>query len=511
MKIFYLPIGFTLYIVVMYYVSTYLYESLERFEQNKGQYKRGLIFVPGGNIYNRREENKPVVDFANFYKEAVKNLIPKLTPEEQRELTKWSNEKQIISRAKNCDTYFKTFSPIMFDGTIKDFEKTTLKPFNLAFVHNVKKDVAIYEAFLSIYFRPNNFYCIHLDKKAEDEVREALELMITCYSKKLNKGQIIILEQNASYEVAWGGDALVRADVDCLKELLNIKKDPKRSWKYVSIMSGDELPLVTYAQYHQEIAQKLKDDQSAVESVPAPNMQILDRLMVKQRADCTNCPPEIKTQQYNSSWKPLVAKKPLQFFVFHDLNLDGKPSIQIYKGIRNVILCVKDAEFIVNDKIANSFMRWQIGGQFTEEHFYSTLIRIGRDYSENSISQDTSTKNEQFLHNICPRYTPWYFGPRAGVKNNKKKACFGKYELGVCNFNIFDLSTLYDPSNTCLTATRFSLETDSSAVLIHLMNLMGRSFVETNTATKKMKDYPQGPEQHFVHHFYENMHSFLIN
>ena len=506
MKILFVLFGSALYVLVMYSINTYLYDSLDTFDELNAQHKRSIKYVPG----RKSENSKKLIDFAKFYKEAVDQLVPKLTPEEQKELNKWSNEHQIIKRAKQCDTYFKTFSPIIFDETIKKFEKAALEPFNLAFVHHIQKDIAIYESFLSLYFRPNNFYCIHLDKRADEESREALELLINCYSKKVDRGKIILLKQNESYEVTWGGDALVRADLDCMEKLLTFNSKKQNSWKYVSMSSGNELPLVTYLQYHQELAKNLKGDKSAVESVPVPNMQILDRLTPKQRADCSNCPEEIKTKAYNASWKPLVAKSPVQFSIFGSFEHSETSNIQIFKGIRNVILSVKDAEFIVHNKISKTFMRWQTGGQFTDEHFYSTLIRIQYDKKENSIFQDKGSKNDVYLHNICPRYTPWYFGPRMGTKNVKRKACFGKYELGLCTFKILDLSGLYDPANTCLTATRFSLETDSSAVLIHLINLMGKSFLQTKTATQKVKDHEQGPEQRFVKRIYDKLNNFLL-
>ena len=77
-------------------------------------------------------------------------------------------------------------------------------------------------------------------------------------------------------------------------------------------------------------------------------------------------------------------------------------------------------------------------------------------------------------------------------------------------FSTFDLNGLQDPSNTCLAATRFSLETDSTAVLYHLTNLMGKSFLETQVSTKKVSEYQQGPEQRFVKRFDEKIKQLLF-
>ena len=513
MKFFVISVGFVFYLVIIYSINTYYYDSFDTLDDEEEllHYKRGSKYFSGVEIHQHNSKKFQSLNFEKFYKVAVERLIPKLTLEEQRELNKWSNEKQIIRRTKKCDQYFKIFPPIMLDNTITKFEETSLEPYNLAFVHHIQKDVAIYEAFLSIYFRPNNFYCIHLDKKAEDDVREALERLIQCYSSKTKNGKIFLLDKSKSYEIVWGGDLLVKADINCLELLLSFnekhKKD-KKKWNYVSIMTGDELPLVPYSHYHKEIGNQLKNELSAVESVPSPNMQILSRLTLAQRGDCTNCPDAVKYKTFNMSWKSLVAKTPLQFSIFK--NDESSSGIQIYKGIRNVILSTKDADFIVHDDASKQLLRWQMGSQFTEEHFYSTVIRIIHDKKAGSVVQDKKRNPESYLHSICPRYTPWYFGPRLGTKNQKRKACFGNIVMGVCALSTLDLIGLREPSNPCLAASRFSLETDSTAVLFHLTNLMGKTFLETQVSTKKVSEYQQGPEQRFVKRFDETIKQLLF-
>ena len=513
MKFFVISIGFLFYLVIIYTLNLYYYDSFDVLnnEDELLRYKGGAKYFPGAK---RSEKKSQTLNFEKFYKIAVERLIPKLTLEEQMELKKWSHEKQIIKRTKKCDKYFKIFPPIIVDDTISKFEEKSLESFNLAFIHHIQKDIAIYESFLSIYFRPNNFYCIHLDKKAEDEVREALQRLVQCYSSKIRNGKIFLLNLSESYEITWAGDLLVQADMKCLELLLRhnqSQKKEERKWRYVSIMSGDELPLVSYSKYHKELASKLKDELSAVESVPVPNMQILSRLTLAQRGDCANCPNAVKHNAFNMSWKSLVAKENLQFSIFNDNAFsEMSPDIQIYKGVRNVILSSKDSDFIANDEVSKKFRKWQIGSQFTEEHFYSTIIRIKHDKKEGTIFQDRKRSPESYLHKICPRYTPWYFGPRLGTKNQKRKACFGNIVMGVCAFSTLDLSELQQSSSPCLAATKFSLETDSTAVLFHLTNLMGKSFLETQVSTKKVAEYQQGPEQRFVNRFDKSIKQLLF-
>ena len=59
----------------------------------------------------------------------------------------WYRDEKVISRTRNCEFYFKHFVPVpaIDSGTA------------LAFSHLVHNQAAVYEVFLSVYFRPNNF------------------------------------------------------------------------------------------------------------------------------------------------------------------------------------------------------------------------------------------------------------------------------------------------------------------------------------------------------------------
>ena len=39
------------------------------------------------------------------------------------------------------------------------------KDFTIAFVHLIHDDVGIFEMFLAVMYRPQNFHCVHIDSK----------------------------------------------------------------------------------------------------------------------------------------------------------------------------------------------------------------------------------------------------------------------------------------------------------------------------------------------------------
>ena len=56
--------------------------------------------------------------------------------------------------------------------------------------------VAIYEAFLAMYFRPYNFYCVHVDLKADVAVRDAIQSLISCYAAEVTTGKIFMIDKD---------------------------------------------------------------------------------------------------------------------------------------------------------------------------------------------------------------------------------------------------------------------------------------------------------------------------
>ena len=116
----------------------------------------------------------------------------------------WFTEEEIIKRTSDCTYYFAKYLPAFsMDNRIHEFEKRIVnsKVTKFAFSHMLHHQVAIYETFLAMYFRPYNFYCIHLDLKANDVIRKALESLINCYKNRLTTGRIFMVNKKDSIKV----------------------------------------------------------------------------------------------------------------------------------------------------------------------------------------------------------------------------------------------------------------------------------------------------------------------
>ena len=76
------------------------------------------------------------------------------------------SDTNIINRTRNCVTYF-TVTPVLIENTIiGEFEKELLYNYDpIAYNIMVHKQPLIFELFLAVYFRPYDYYVIHLDAK----------------------------------------------------------------------------------------------------------------------------------------------------------------------------------------------------------------------------------------------------------------------------------------------------------------------------------------------------------
>ena len=114
----------------------------------------------------------------------------------------WFEEEEIIKRTEDCEEYFQNVPVFAMNKDIIKYEDVHVDPFiSLAFSHMLHTQVAIYETFLAMYFRSSNFYCIHVDRKAQDIVRQAVEGLVKCYSTKIGTGKIFLLDKEESIKV----------------------------------------------------------------------------------------------------------------------------------------------------------------------------------------------------------------------------------------------------------------------------------------------------------------------
>ena len=397
----------------------------------------------------------------------------------------WHHSTSMDERTKNCKEYFDNFPAIVMHDEILNYENKTIKePFSLAFSHMLHNDVAIFEIFLALFFRPNNFHCVHVDYKAAESVRKNVEGLVRCYKTKVNQGEIFVFSKNKSIPVHWGEMSVLDADMKCQSKLLKFneafktKIQRKFQWKYCSSVAGSELPIVTYSSFHNKISTSLKNESSSVESFGIPELNQW-RFDNKEKYASKTIENDVEILKFKIP--DMVVSNP------GEKNFTRALTFKIFKGLKNVILSARDTDFLINHQVSRQLYDWFKDTDFPEEHFLPTLIRIRVDPDTLMLYQNQTAKilyqdpggltytNGDTLHGICPRFTYWM--QRYDCINNI--GCYGECVNSICNLHTLDLSKISDQSTDCLIANKFNLDIDPMAVTFQFFNVLHKTMVET--------------------------------
>ena len=106
------------------------------------------------------------------------------------------------------------------------------RQFPLAFSILMYENVEQFERLLRVIYRPQNFYCVHVDNDASPQVLQAVKSIAQCFDN--------IILASKQEKVLYATFSRLQADLNCMQDLI---KYP--SWKYLLNVANSELPLKT--------------------------------------------------------------------------------------------------------------------------------------------------------------------------------------------------------------------------------------------------------------------------
>ncbi len=127
---------------------------------------------------------------------------------------------------RNCDTYKRERQYILQPLSQNEAE------FPIAFSMVIFKDIEQVERLLRAIYRPQNYYCIHVDAKASQAIRDAMDSIAKCFDN--------VFLSSRSIDVQWGWFSVLEPELVCMEDLIKYKK-----WKYFINLTGQEWPLKT--------------------------------------------------------------------------------------------------------------------------------------------------------------------------------------------------------------------------------------------------------------------------
>jgi len=187
---------------------------------------------------------------------------------------------------------------------------------------------------LRAIYRPHNVICIHVDAKASDSYRAAVEALGRCF------GNIRLASRMET--IVWAGYSRLQADINCMKDHVEAGGD----WKYLINTAALAFPLRTV----EETARILRAYNGAND---------VEGLFGHR----------IHRGRFENEW--LEDSKTLR----KTGNLNPKPphNIDIVRGSAYAVFSRRFVEFIVRDKRARDLLEWSRRTWSPDEFYWSTL------------------------------------------------------------------------------------------------------------------------------------------
>jgi hypothetical protein len=245
----------------------------------------------------------------------------------------------------------------------------------LAFTILIHSNLDQFDFLLRTIYRPQNYYCIHVDSKSPFSLYQAIIDRARCVTN------IFVPEER--FNVTWGHFSVLEAEHACQKELLQRSSQ----WKYYFNLANSDLPLKTNA----ELVQILK--------------------LYHQQNDITSLPYRSQRRQKNS----IVNR-----------TLPSSIPLPIYKGEFHVLLTRQAVEYIHTDARVADLYNYLNGTLVPDEHYYSMINRW--ETTPGFYPYDHDLSQISFM----TRYKIWGDRPEA-------RLCRGGFVRGICVFNYQDL------------------------------------------------------------------------
>lgn len=303
---------------------------------------------------------------------------------------------QLISTARNC-SWFKYKR-----GYPSNPMSTEEASFSIAFSILVKGKANQVERLLRSIYAPQNYYCIHIDSKTDDDTKEAIRAVVSCFDNVFIASRLD--------QVFWGHMSIILAEMTCLNDLLQFP------WKYYINLSGEMFPAHTNSELVQIL--KLFDGANDIEGTYNRSIEY------------------IKRNKY--VWK---------YIKFPHLNLmhqrtfflkDAPPyNITIYKGSNNVAMSRAFAVYFMYSKRSRDIVEWFADTDVPDEYIWPTINHNPHLYAPGSYKGNPEEKK------FTARGTIWLEDTHQIEWSWSHWKCHGKWVRSICIFGIGDMPWLF--------------------------------------------------------------------
>ncbi|KAL4219083.1 hypothetical protein ACF0H5_021666 [Mactra antiquata] len=255
--------------------------------------------------------------------------------------------------------------------------------FPIAFSIIAYQKVEQIEYLLRAIYRPQNFYCIHMDAKSSTDDVLTIGKIASCFEN--------VFLASRAIAVKWGAFTVLEAELICMDDLYK-----KGYWKYFINLTGQEFPLKT-------------------------NLELVKILTAMEGANVVEGRYEMTIKEFSKRWKKAGP---------------APHEITPVKGSVHVAINRDFVKFALYDKKSIDFIRWLKKTEIPDETFFSSL-----NYNPHlKISGAFLGDPEEYpLKPTFTRYKNWAVGHGVWTRH-----CDGKYIRSICILGVGDLLRVKD-------------------------------------------------------------------
>jgi len=246
------------------------------------------------------------------------------------------NDDSYIVFTRDCDR-FKTTQGYILQPVTKE-ENAFPLAYSILFHRNVEQ----LERLLRAIYRPQNQYCIHVDKKTPKHVLNAVQQISSCFPN------VFLTSQQET--VIYASSTRLLADIRCMKDL--VKRDTK--WNYLLNFASSEFPIMT----NHQLVQILKQFNGSNDIHETVSTMDDSRFRKKH---LTYIDPETYTGH----------------IIHTDEDKDPPPhGLIITKGNAYNVFSRAFVQWVLTNKFARDLLAWSLDTLTPDEHYWATLNNL---------------------------------------------------------------------------------------------------------------------------------------
>ncbi|XP_076467544.1 beta-1,3-galactosyl-O-glycosyl-glycoprotein beta-1,6-N-acetylglucosaminyltransferase 3-like isoform X6 [Babylonia areolata] len=291
----------------------------------------------------------------------------------ERKPTANPNDTDILKLARNCSHFHRHHGFLL--APLTEVERQ----FPIAFAILTYKTAFQVVDLLRAIYRPQNFYCLHVDQKSPPEFRGAMDAVSSCFPN--------VFLASRSIDVAWGTFTVLEPQLVCMGDLWR----RNGTWRYYINLTGQEFPLKT----NYEMVRILSELKGANDIALDPKLDI-----------------------FRWRWEKY---------------LPAPHNITIYKGNNQIAASRAFVDYVLHEPLVQDFLLWLNNTVIPDELFYNSL-HYNSHLKAPGRYQGNATKEPA---NPMARFIIWV------NKDNRNRCVGNNIVREICILNVLHLPMIH--------------------------------------------------------------------